>query len=143
MLLPLLLFFQAAASPDGVIKAATRYFPGVMWQAESIITADFTCAGRKQAAILGATKDGVVVAMFSNGIDKRPEAFRDDVHHASLARLEIEDLDYDPEKEDPGYVLPGFRRSKTCKGLTVIDDQTDPLHLYWDHKARRFGYWSH
>ena len=62
------------------------------------------------------------------------------MHVAKDARIRIEDLDYNPV-EDLGYDLPGFERSKTCKGLNLADDNTDSLHIYWNHKARRFDYW--
>jgi hypothetical protein len=38
--------------------------------------------------------------------------------------------------------LPGFQQSKTCKGLNLSDGETDSAHIYWNHKALRFGEWQ-
>ena len=55
--------------------------------------------------------------------------------------LTTEGLDFDP-KEDLGYILPGFQRSKTCKGLDLSDDQIDSRHIYWNRELHRFDSWS-
>jgi hypothetical protein len=52
----------------------------------------------------------------------------------------VEDQDYDP-KDEIGADLPGFRRSRTCKGLNLSDGGIDSAHIYWDHEARRFEDW--
>jgi hypothetical protein len=46
------------------------------------------------------------------------------VRNPAYATLKAEDLDYDP-REDPGYELPGFQRSKSCKGLNLSDGEID------------------
>jgi hypothetical protein len=71
--LPLLLLSQLTAGQDAVIRAATRYVPGVTWRAKSVVTGDFTCGGRKQTAILGTSAPEIIVAVFLNGTNKRPE----------------------------------------------------------------------
>jgi hypothetical protein len=63
------------------------------------------------------------------------------VRHPATAEIKAENLDYDPQ-EDPGYVLPGFRRSKTCKGLNLADMKIDSAHIYWNHEVRQFDNWS-
>ncbi len=136
--LSLLVFSQVANSEDSVTKAATRYVPGVIWHIESLIRADFTCRGHKQMAILGESSEAVVVAVFLNGLYHRPEVLRSKFPRGST-KLEAEDLDYDPK--DLGYPLPGFQRSKTCKGLSLDDGATDPAHLYWNHESGRFDFW--
>jgi hypothetical protein len=66
-----------AAGQDAVIKAAARYVPGFNWHAKSIVSGAFTCGGHKQTAILGTTKSETVVAVFLNGMNKRPEVIHD------------------------------------------------------------------
>lgn len=136
--LSLLAVSQVAAAQNSVIRAAARYVPGVAWRVDSVIRADFTCRGRKQTAILGDSPTAVVVAVFLNGLDHRPEVIRLTFPH-SPTKLEAEDLDYDPKEFD--YPLPGFQRSKTCKGFSLNDGETDPAHIYWNHASARFDYW--
>lgn len=122
------------------LAAAAKYVPGVRWRPESIVTGDFTCAGRAQQAILGSNDREIVIAVFIHGTGERPEVLRDAVRNANSAELTSEDLDYDPEEVD--RVLPGFERSKSCRGLQLSDGHTDSLHLYWNHQDRRFDGWS-
>jgi hypothetical protein len=95
-----------------------------------------------QTAILGASPSQIVVAVFLNGTNSRPEALRypAKVRGPASATLQAESLDYDP-KEDPGYVLSGFQRSKTCKGLNLSDGKIDSAHIYWNHESLRFDDW--
>jgi len=51
--------------------------------------------------------------------------------------MTLESLDSAPDG-DTGP-LPGFRRSRTCKGLNLTDDMIDSVHIYWNHDAKRFG----
>jgi hypothetical protein len=71
--LQVLLFSQAGAGQETVTRAAARYVPGVSWRAKSVVTADFTCRGRMQTAILGVSPSEIVVAVFLNGTNSRPE----------------------------------------------------------------------
>jgi hypothetical protein len=135
--LPLLFVSQLAFGQEPLIKAAARYVPGVTWQPKSVVTGDFTCRGRKQIAILGVSSSEIVVAVFLNGTNKRPEVIRDSGRQAASVTLMIEDLDYETD-----YTLPGFQRSKTCKGLVLDDGEIDPAHLYWNHESLRFSRWS-
>jgi hypothetical protein len=139
--LSLLLLSPMALAENAVIKAAAKYVPGVAWRGDSVVTGDFTCRGRKQTAILGINPSGIVVAVFLNGMNRKPYVFRDAQKDPSTVELTTEDLDYDP-KEDLGYPLPGFRRSKTCKGLMLDDGEIDPAHLYWNHESKKFDGWS-
>ena len=124
-----------------VVTAANRYVPGVTWQSESVISGDFTCRGRMEPAILGVTAHEIVVIVFINGLQNKPETLHDKVHSAADAELTIESLDYDPivqvRKE-----LQGFVRSKVCNGLKITDNHVESLHVYWNHKDNQFDWWS-
>ncbi len=129
------------------LAAARKSLPGVSWRAGSVVAADFTCRGRLDRAILGTEKSAetgksnIVVAVFVNGTGRPPEVIRDGGRDAQRAKLTTESLDYDPEVS-LGYPLPGFQRSKTCKGLNISDGETDSRHLYWNHIYGRFDSWS-
>jgi hypothetical protein len=129
----------AVSSENSVTKAAARFQPGVTWKSASVTNADFTCRSHKQTGVLGESGEAVVVAVFLSGMDQEPEVLSFTLHRG-FATLETDDLNYDP-MEDLGYSLPGFHRSKTCKGLSVDDRETDPVHLYWNHQSVRFDSW--
>jgi hypothetical protein len=132
-----LAFAPVSFAQTNVIKAASRFVPGVKWKADSVVVADFTCEGHKQQAILGIdAKEMTVVAVFLHGLAAKPEVLKL-LRYVETVRLEAEALDYEPD-----YPLRGYRQSKTCKGLAVIDDSIDAAHLYWDHIDHRFGSWS-
>ena len=90
---------------------------------------------------MGVTSKEIVIAVFLNGTGEKPEILRYSaaVRDASQAKLRLESLDYGPD-EDTGP-LPGFRRSRTCKGLNLSDDMIDSAHIYWNHDAKRFDEW--
>jgi len=138
-LLPSLL----AQSPAAVETAAAKYVPGVTWKAQSLVSADFTCRGRKEQAILGVSASEILIAVFVNGIHARPEVLRYSAkaRHAESAELTIEDQDYDPT-QDIGVEPEGFQRSKSCKGLNLADGFTDSAHIFWNRKTHRFADWT-
>jgi hypothetical protein len=124
-----------------LVGAANKYVPGVTWHSESVISGDFTCRGGKEQAILGITAQEIVVVVFINGLQNKPEILRDKVHTPADAELTIEDLDYDP-RDQVGVDLEGFLRSKECKGLNIADNHAGSFHVYWNHKDSRFDWWS-
>jgi hypothetical protein len=142
MSLPLFLLAQAAVGQESLMKAAARYVPGVNWRQSSVVLADFTCVGHKEQAILGTNSTDIVIAIFINGMGVRPEVLRysSKIRNPADATLKAEGLDYDPEV-DPGYELPGFKRSKSCKGLNLSDGRIDSAHIYWNHASRQFDDW--
>lgn len=56
------------------------------------------------------------------------------------AALEIEDMDYDLI-EALGENPEGFRQSKTCKGLRLMDGECDSMHIFWNHETKRIDWW--
>jgi len=126
-----------------VERAAMKYLPGVDWQPRAVVSGNFSCHGRKERAILGVSASEILIAVFVNGLNMQPEVLRYSAKARSpkSAELKIEDLDYDP-KEIIGSDLDGFKRSKSCKGLNLSDGETDPAHIYWNHKSQRFEDWT-
>jgi hypothetical protein len=138
----ILAFFLQTAQPLTVEISAAKYVPGVRWQPKSVLTADFSCRGRREQAILGTSATDIVIAVFLNGTSERPEVLRysSRVRDAASVQLTIEDQDYDPSL-DIGSDLPGFKRSRTCKGLNLSDQHIDSAHIYWNHLMSRFEDW--
>jgi hypothetical protein len=132
------LFSKATSSEVVLIKrAAGKYFAAVTWRADSVVSGDFTCSVKKDWAILGTNTSELLIAMFISGPGGKPEVLRHSgsAPNPSTVALSIEDLNYDPQKET-GYALPGFQRSKTCKGLDLSDGEIDSAHIYyWNHKG--------
>lgn len=130
-----------AAQVPTVSQAASKFVPGVTWRPKSVLTADFSCRGRKEQAILGVNAKQIVVAVFLNGPTRPPEVLRysAEMRDAKEVQLTLESLDYDAEDEIGD--LPGFRRSRTCQGLNLSDGKIDSAHIYWNHDAKRFDDW--
>jgi hypothetical protein len=124
-----------------VVSAANKYVPDVTWHSESVVSGNFTCRGRAEQAVLGITAEEIVVVVFINGLENRPESLRVKAHNPADSELTVEDLDYDP-KEQSGVQLAGFVRSTVCKGLNIADHHVNLFHLYWNHKDSRFDRWS-
>jgi hypothetical protein len=141
------LFCHLAAAADADVKAAAeRFVAGVAWQAPSVLTGDFSCAGRQQHAILGTSAKEIVVAVFTDGLARAPEVLRFDSEErkAAEAKIRLEDsaLTVDEVKTLAGAVAPGYQASSTCKGVRLSDDASDAAHIYWDHTGKRFESWS-
>jgi hypothetical protein len=135
----------ATASP-AVKAAAQRFVGGVEWQENSVLKGDFSCAGKQQSAILGTSKNEIVVAVFTQDLARAPEVLRfaSEDRKPAEAKIRIDDssLSVDEIQTLAGMVPPGYRMSKTCKGVRLSDDASDAAHIYWDHDARRFDSWS-
>ncbi|MES2151583.1 MAG: hypothetical protein V4508_17535 [Pseudomonadota bacterium] len=135
----------SAASP-AVKEAATRFVSGIEWQEKSVLSADFSCGGGRQDAILGTSGKEIVVAVFTQGLAKAPELLRfaSEERKPAQAKIRLEDsaLSIDDVQTLAGSKPPGYRPSKSCKGLRLSDDGSDAAHIYWDHDARRFDSWS-
>ena len=137
-----ILILQTPGPSLPITAAAAKYVPGVKWRPGTVVTADFSCRGRKEQAILGVNASDIVIAVFLNGTNQKPAVLRYSakVRNAATAELTIEDQDYDP-KDVIGVALRGFHRSSTCKGLNLSDGRSDSAHIYWNHKDRRFEDW--
>ncbi|MEO5924923.1 MAG: hypothetical protein ABIR70_13975 [Bryobacteraceae bacterium] len=149
MILPALLTLllpPCLAQSKVVATAAARFQPEVTWQEKSVIHADFSCQGRREAAILGTTKETIVVAIFINGSAQKPElvTYPQDVFAPTWPlSIEIDGLDYNVKQraEDLGTPLQGLQRSKTCKGIYLGNHQEDGIHIYWNRVMREFNEW--
>lgn len=147
LLLAALMGASAAALASPAVKAAAaRFVGGIDWQEGSVLTGDFSCSGKPQNAILGTSDKEIVVALFTQDLSKPPEVLRfaSDDRKPAEAKIRLEDssLSKDEIKTLSSAAAPGYRPSKTCKGVRLSDDSSDAAHIYWDHEARRFDSWT-
>jgi hypothetical protein len=113
-------------------------------QLQRVASGDFSCHGRREVALIGYTSKEIVVAFFLRGLNRPPEVlrFKARTYDPQNAKLVAENQDADPMKEYNGSYLPGFRPSKSCKGIRLEDGRADESHIYWNHKDRRFDDWN-
>ena len=142
----LLVASPSFAAETTTLDAATRLGPKAAWRTDSAILGDFTCQGIQQHAIFGTTQSEVVVAVFTRSLNKKPDLLRfaSPRWDSPSMTLTTESLDFQPDdfKQSLGAVPDGMKSSKTCKGLNLGDGETDSMHIYWNHKDKRFSAWS-
>jgi hypothetical protein len=139
--LPLTAFSQS----DQALAAAKKSQPNVDWQKGSAVTGNYSCREKVESAILGVNESEIVVAIFLNGLAKPPSLLRYSakVRDSSTVKLAIEDGDFDVTefKEILGEIPDGLRSSKSCKWLSLSDGKIDSVHIYWNHKTKKFSTW--
>ena len=120
----------------------------VVWDSASKVVGDIDCDSHVDTAIVGRASKAIQVGIVF-GVSTRPNISTIDIAPevqnalpTGDVSLTAESIDYDPatEEEGPGE-LEGFRRSSTCTGLNLSDDETDSLHMYWNHRANRLDWW--
>jgi hypothetical protein len=122
---------------------------GATAHAKHLPTGDVDCDGHADAISYSVSPDTVRVEVrfsqkgraaqsltFSIGADSENSL------RVAPAEVSLESLDFDLSAEEMGD-LPGFQRSKLCKGIVLDDQQSDPIHVYWDHDAHRLAWWHH
>lgn len=60
-------------------------------------------------------------------------------------QLKIESLDFDNDREfkkEIAVAAPGLVPSKTCKGLSLGDGETDSHHIFWNRQKKTLQSWS-
>lgn len=126
-------------------KSLKSSHPGVRWEEKRLLKGDLTCRGRQDMALLGTQDSRVWVAILAGSVHKRPIVLQiDSALLAAQTTLSIESQDFEMGTGEPGDVgpLPGFKRSKTCKGLKLDDDRIDSVHIYWNRIEGRFQTWQ-
>lgn len=147
LLLSLLLLCIPALANAGspTVEAASKFVKEVKWRQESVVAGDFSCRGKQENAILGITSEHIVVAIFYRGLTKPPEVLRYSItaRNPATAVLTLEDMDFNPKEfeREVGYLPPGMRPSKSCKGLNISNGEIDSAHIYWNHDAQHFADW--
>lgn len=118
----------------------------VKWLAESTVVGDLNGDGKTDAAMLGLEANGVVVAVAMHGADGgvHVQYLTFAVGRGSQAticalpaRLESQPLSC---TEGDGS-LPGCRDEPPAVGLSLVDDECDSIHMYWDHDDGVVAWW--
>ncbi|MES2103165.1 MAG: hypothetical protein V4634_04040 [Pseudomonadota bacterium] len=109
-------------------------------------TVDIDCDGKPDKVFLSQSKTSVAVRVEFGVSSKKAARFQFDVAAGRQSavctipvHLEVESLDYDPT--DAVGPLPGFKSSKTCKSVALVDDECDSIHFFWNHKTRHLQWW--
>ncbi len=138
---------MAQAVDGAVVKAAAdKFAEGVAWSSASILEADFSCTGRVQQAILGTWAKEIVVAIFTQGINRPPALVQFDASDRNIPASKIRVDDYNLTAEEiagvSGETPVGYRQSTTCHGVRLSDDSHEAAHIYWNHTDQRFDVWA-
>ena len=132
--------------------ATTQSLPSeisdVRWNVSSTVFGNFTCRGQQDLALFGISeKSGFVVMVrpARKGAKSSYLVFATRGRDPKSLRLEVESLDFaDDEafKQEIKAAAPGLQPSKTCKGLSFGDGETDAHHIYWNRRQRVVQSWS-
>jgi hypothetical protein len=116
---------------------------------ERLLTGDVDCDGHADTIFYAVSRGTVNVEVRFSQKGRAAQsltfaigAYSQDSLRVAPAEAGLESLDFDPKAEEMG-ALPGFQRSKLCQGIVLDDQQSDPIHVYWDHDARRLAWWRY
>lgn len=137
----------AEIGPNGPVEAAAEKFTsGITWRESTVLVSDFTCTGKVQFAILGASLKEIVVAIFTDGLTRAPALLRFETTERNILASKIRLDDYSlttAEITDVTGTPPvGYRQSTTCHGVRLSDDSYEAAHIYWDHDHQQFDSWA-
>jgi hypothetical protein len=136
----------AASSSKGAIKRLMLADAKATWDPQSVIREDIDCDGRVDSAFVGHSDSAMYVGVVPGG-GTPAEVLQFGLHGNAVqdavcsdkAKLKVESLDYDPT--DAVGELPGFQRSRVCKGLNLGEDDCDSIHMYWNHASHHLDWW--
>ncbi len=142
----------AAVLAVNTAQSASHVLPrdiaDVRWNVSSTVFGNFACQGQRDMAILGVSeRTGYVVMVQRARKGTKPTylTFATRGRDPGNLRLAIEDLDFESNediKRELEATAPGLRPSKTCKGLSLGDGESDSHHIYWDRQRKTFMSWS-
>lgn len=139
----------AASDQELALSALRKAAPGVHWNTQDQVAGDVDCDGRSDLSYIGEGPDYFVVATVLGPISPASKISMvrlaksgnsQDALNDARPHLSMESMDYNT-KDAFGGNLEGFMQSERCIGLIIPLSDTDPIHLYWNHKAHRLGWW--
>lgn len=133
-------------SAIAILHAAKRE---VDWDAKTAVSADVTCDGNADIAIVGYEKEQAVWVGVVPGSDKKrvskPVMMRFPVGKHSQdsfcsVPVQIEAQPIECDDEELG-ALPGCKRVRGCSDFSIVDHACDSFHFYWDSSRKRLMWW--
>lgn len=108
---------------------------------------DIDCDGREDAAQLEYFSNRAVLSVTLTRLEERqslqiPMANDPEWLEAcsGVPLLAAESTDYDISRK-LGSNPPGFVASTSCKGLKVLGDECNTIHVFWDHDSSHLDWW--
>ena len=134
---------SSAAGPNALdMKVLDKEVPNVTWEKAKYQKGDFNCDGKIDHAYLGKTqKKEIVVAVVLGPISASSKVVKVLLTSDGLTKptLSLLSLDYNDKKN---LEIPGFKRSKTCLGLTLSPGESDNFYLFWNHESKTLDYYQ-
>jgi hypothetical protein len=132
------------SSRPGALEVLRYSYPSVNWKAESSKVADVNCDGKPDTVVLGSQKDDAAVGIVW-GTQRAPAqlfTFPIGKHMQNSfcsmpTNIEVSPLDCE---SDEG-TLPGCKQYHACKAFSVVDDDCDSFHFYWDSSRKTLVWW--
>jgi len=137
----------AQSTPAEQVRTAAEKFAGdIAWRAVTVLEADFSCTGKVQYAILGASPKEIAVAIFNQDLTQPPALlrFETDARNAAASKIRLDPYSMTAAEIAgvSGTAPVGYQPSTTCQGVRLSDDSYEAAHIYWDHDNQRFDSWS-
>jgi hypothetical protein len=136
----------AAASPFGrdFIAALQKDRPDIRWDRATLVEKDFDGDGALDAALIGYSKAGVVLAVRLDGI-KQPIQyleFRTGQSQDGVCATPVKLVAYPLScEQDGGGQLPGCVGSPHASALSIDDEACDPVNVYWNRDQHHMTWW--
>lgn len=121
--------------------------PGAGWQAGLSTQVDVTCDGGSDFVVVAREADSVWLGVVPGRLgpaSSKPITMRfaigsarQDSFCASPVRIESYPIECEGDEEK----LPGCKPVKGCSGFSVIDDECDSIHVYWDSDQKTLSWW--
>jgi predicted small secreted protein len=130
-----------AGRPADVLEIAKAREPKVTWKGKGVLEADIDCDGTEDYVLEGRKGKDVLVMVVLGPATKSSKTAVQELPVEELCgepvALTLESLDYDPEAGG----VPGFKRSRKCKGLNLGSGECDAVHLFWNHETASLDTW--
>ena len=148
LLVALWVFFstEASAQQPSAIDVLRGRHPDVAWDANGAVVADVNCDGLADTIMVGYMPDRVwlgvvpgriegaaipITATFSVGRHSQ------DSFCSTSVRIEMSPL----ECQNEDGPLRGCKRVAGCFGFSLVNDDCDSFHFYWDSSTKTLTWW--
>ena len=138
------LFLLLSAGPVRALDISGLTHPGVTWQTAKAKTADVTCDGKADTVLFGTAKEEIWVGIIS-GKGGKPQTMRFGIgagHQDGFCAVPKYIVTEPISCSDPEMgKFPGCRPVKGCRQFSVVDEECDSFHFYWDANKKMIRWW--